>query len=196
MQVQKFASPLFSGAVAPALLRVRALSRCKPLFGRSGLSILFTFLAAFALSVRAAGFLFFLATPTVAAASSFCFSLASFFAPFCRRASSRRIFFLRVLSFIMGSTVLRLTRLVDLHCIRHWAFAATRPSAFYFLLPNFFCYRSSMSIALKETPTPSPATMMSIEEIRRCFPALARNHSGYPVAYFDGPGGTQVPRTV
>ncbi len=39
MQVQKFASPLFSGAVAPALLRVRALSRCKPLFGRSGLRI-------------------------------------------------------------------------------------------------------------------------------------------------------------
>jgi cysteine desulfurase family protein (TIGR01976 family) len=38
--------------------------------------------------------------------------------------------------------------------------------------------------------------MMSIEEIRQCFPALARNHNGYPVAYFDGPGGTQVPRTV
>ena len=37
---------------------------------------------------------------------------------------------------------------------------------------------------------------MSIEEIRRCFPALARIHNGYPVAYFDGPGGTQVPRTV
>jgi cysteine desulfurase family protein (TIGR01976 family) len=38
--------------------------------------------------------------------------------------------------------------------------------------------------------------MMSIEKIRRCFPALARTHNGYPVAYFDGPGGTQVPRTV
>jgi cysteine desulfurase family protein (TIGR01976 family) len=37
---------------------------------------------------------------------------------------------------------------------------------------------------------------MSGEEIRRCFPALARTHNGYPVAYFDGPGGTQVPRTV
>src|SRR5947199_7295245 len=53
-----------------------------------------------------------------------------------------------------------------------------------------------MSIALKETVTPSPATMRSTEEIRRCFPALARTHNGYPVAYFDGPGGTQVPRTV
>jgi cysteine desulfurase family protein (TIGR01976 family) len=38
--------------------------------------------------------------------------------------------------------------------------------------------------------------MISTEEIRRCFPALARTHKGYPVAYFDGPGGTQVPRTV
>ena len=28
------------------------------------------------------------------------------------------------------------------------------------------------------------------------FPALARIHNGHPVAYFDGPGGTQVPRTV
>jgi cysteine desulfurase family protein (TIGR01976 family) len=28
------------------------------------------------------------------------------------------------------------------------------------------------------------------------FPALARCHNGYPVAYFDGPGGTQVPRSV
>jgi cysteine desulfurase family protein (TIGR01976 family) len=38
--------------------------------------------------------------------------------------------------------------------------------------------------------------MMPPEEIRRFFPALARNHNGYPVAYFDGPGGTQVPRMV
>src|SRR5436853_3430603 len=53
-----------------------------------------------------------------------------------------------------------------------------------------------MSVTLKETGVPSPVTMMSIEEIRRCFPALARNHSGFPVAYFDGPGGTQVPRAV
>src|SRR5881227_1447180 len=53
-----------------------------------------------------------------------------------------------------------------------------------------------MSIALKETATPPLATVMSTEEIRRCFPALARTHNGYSVAYFDGPGGTQVPRTV
>ncbi len=32
--------------------------------------------------------------------------------------------------------------------------------------------------------------------IRHHFPALARQHRGRPVAYFDGPGGTQVPRAV
>ena len=31
---------------------------------------------------------------------------------------------------------------------------------------------------------------------RRDFPALERKHEGHPVAYFDGPGGTQVPRQV
>src|SRR5213594_3429251 len=53
-----------------------------------------------------------------------------------------------------------------------------------------------MSVALKETAGLQPPAVMSVEEIRRCFPALARSHNGYPVAYFDGPGGTQVPRTV
>jgi cysteine desulfurase family protein (TIGR01976 family) len=32
--------------------------------------------------------------------------------------------------------------------------------------------------------------------VRRDFPALDRKHEGSPVAYFDGPGGTQVPRQV
>lgn len=36
----------------------------------------------------------------------------------------------------------------------------------------------------------------TVEEIRALFPALARTHNGFPVAYFDGPGGTQVPRSV
>jgi cysteine desulfurase family protein (TIGR01976 family) len=53
-----------------------------------------------------------------------------------------------------------------------------------------------MSVALKQAAGSSSAAMMSTEEIRQCFPALARTHNGYPVAYFDGPGGTQVPRTV
>lgn len=34
------------------------------------------------------------------------------------------------------------------------------------------------------------------EEIRERFPALQRRHAGRPVAYFDGPGGTQVPSEV
>jgi cysteine desulfurase family protein (TIGR01976 family) len=33
-------------------------------------------------------------------------------------------------------------------------------------------------------------------KIRTQFPALERTHGGKPVAYFDGPGGTQVPRQV
>ncbi|MFN2317696.1 MAG: cysteine desulfurase-like protein [Gemmatimonadales bacterium] len=38
--------------------------------------------------------------------------------------------------------------------------------------------------------------VLSVEEIRAQFPALARVYNGFPVAYFDGPGGTQVPRRV
>ena len=37
---------------------------------------------------------------------------------------------------------------------------------------------------------------MVIDQIRSYFPALERVHNGLPVAYFDAPGGTQVPRTV
>ena len=36
----------------------------------------------------------------------------------------------------------------------------------------------------------------SVAEIRAQFPALRRRHQGKEVAYFDGPGGTQVPETV
>ncbi len=39
-------------------------------------------------------------------------------------------------------------------------------------------------------------TITSTAEIRTSFPALARTHNNQPVAYFDGPGGTQVPRQV
>ena len=37
---------------------------------------------------------------------------------------------------------------------------------------------------------------MALADLRSAFPALARLHAGLPVAYFDGPGGTQVPRAV
>jgi cysteine desulfurase family protein (TIGR01976 family) len=36
----------------------------------------------------------------------------------------------------------------------------------------------------------------SDSQVRSAFPALERRHRGKPVAYFDGPGGTQVPRPV
>ena len=39
-------------------------------------------------------------------------------------------------------------------------------------------------------------SMQSTEEIRSAFPALERVHNGCRVAYFDGPGGTHVPRVV
>jgi cysteine desulfurase family protein (TIGR01976 family) len=42
---------------------------------------------------------------------------------------------------------------------------------------------------------PTPSTI-STAEIRKQFPALERIHNGFPVAYFDGAGGTQTPRVV
>jgi len=44
--------------------------------------------------------------------------------------------------------------------------------------------------------TPQKLDLVPVEEIRGQFPALARQHAGKPVAYFDGPGGTQVPTPV
>jgi len=42
----------------------------------------------------------------------------------------------------------------------------------------------------------STANVVSVDEIRARFPALARREGAHPVAFFDGPGGTQVPRVV
>ena len=44
--------------------------------------------------------------------------------------------------------------------------------------------------------TSSREAALDVKSIRSHFPALARVHAGLPVAYFDGPGGTQVPRAV
>ena len=52
------------------------------------------------------------------------------------------------------------------------------------------------AILQKNYDSATTAAMTSTEDIRRCFPALARTHNGHPVAYFDGPGGTQVARAV
>ena len=43
-------------------------------------------------------------------------------------------------------------------------------------------------------PQATGAALLS--QVRSQFPALERVHNGHPVAYFDGPGGTQVPRRV
>lgn len=46
-------------------------------------------------------------------------------------------------------------------------------------------------------PLPKDARQIAaVDQIRGRFPALARRHGGHDVAYFDGPGGTQVPRDV
>ena len=42
----------------------------------------------------------------------------------------------------------------------------------------------------------SPSLHDHLDEIRRQFPALARQAGDYPAAFFDGPAGTQVPQRV
>jgi cysteine desulfurase family protein (TIGR01976 family) len=42
----------------------------------------------------------------------------------------------------------------------------------------------------------SQTDVASVASIRSHFPALERREGGIPVAFFDGPGGTQVPRAV
>ena len=44
--------------------------------------------------------------------------------------------------------------------------------------------------------TPSRVPQAFLGQVRSAFPALERRYRGLPVAYFDGPGGTQVPRAV
>lgn len=45
-------------------------------------------------------------------------------------------------------------------------------------------------------PITHASAVSSVDEIRPLFPALERQIDGRSVAYFDGPGGTQVPRPV
>src|SRR5690348_14773844 len=57
--------------------------------------------------------------------------------------------------------------------------------------------RSGDSMTSTARASTSPAgTVVSVNEIRAHFPALERRQAGQLVAYFDGPGGTQVPRSV
>lgn len=43
---------------------------------------------------------------------------------------------------------------------------------------------------------PPTVSQLSIKEVRNGFPALRRQQRDRPIAYFDGPGGTQVPTAV
>lgn len=49
---------------------------------------------------------------------------------------------------------------------------------------------------MSTTAAPATGQLRTVEDIRADLPALERTHEGLPVAYFDGPGGTQVPRAV
>ncbi len=50
--------------------------------------------------------------------------------------------------------------------------------------------------ATLERTLQTDSAIASLDQIRADFPALSRRENGQPVAYFDGPGGTQVPRAV
>lgn len=52
---------------------------------------------------------------------------------------------------------------------------------------------TSQHTAAAPSATPSA---WPIEHIRRCFPGLGRLHHNRPVAFFDGPAGSQVPESV
>lgn len=61
--------------------------------------------------------------------------------------------------------------------------------------PGLVKVRSEPHNASMFSPT-QESSVASTVTIRSYFPALERLHNDRPVAYFDGPGGTQVPRQV
>jgi cysteine desulfurase family protein (TIGR01976 family) len=64
-------------------------------------------------------------------------------------------------------------------------------------LLNLAISRILVMMSPMSTTSRQPQTeVASVTGIRSHFPALERVHNGYEVAYFDGPGGTQVPRYV
>jgi len=125
---------------------------------RSGVRLSFRFailatLGSFTLPVPACAndFPLVLSAPAVASTSNFCFSLASFFAPFCRRASSRRILLLSFLGFIWGQYCSRRprTRIAD------WISSLRRnlpmsPHCLFTKLCERFRLRMSLSSVFRE----------------------------------------------
>src|SRR5438105_3722802 len=62
-------------------------------------------------------------------------------------------------------------------------------------LPHPFLHRPRRSASGDLVRLPEEVAN-GVKDIRSQFPALQRMHNGQPVAYFDAPGGTQVPRCV
>jgi cysteine desulfurase family protein (TIGR01976 family) len=53
------------------------------------------------------------------------------------------------------------------------------------------------NVRVRETPAPlTGGRVAEADAIRAHFPSMRRRHDGHPVAYLDGPGGTQVPQVV
>src|SRR6185295_19349624 len=63
---------------------------------------------------------------------------------------------------------------------------------FFLVASALRCETDRMSMTAPQSTTPISTT----EQIREAFPSLKRTHNGFPVAYFDGAGGTQTPRVV
>jgi len=61
---------------------------------------------------------------------------------------------------------------------------------------NHLGYNPSLETLMNNTARRAAPEVADTREIRSHFPALERRHGSRPVAYFDGPGGTQVPRAV
>ena len=53
-----------------------------------------------------------------------------------------------------------------------------------------------MNSSVTQPVAPGTSLVAPVDVIRDQFPALRREHRGHPVAYLDGPGGTQVPALV
>ena len=54
-----------------------------------------------------------------------------------------------------------------------------------------------MKTSILETTRPMPTIRpLDLGLVRAQFPSLRRQVNGHPVAFLDGPGGTQVPRRV
>ena len=55
---------------------------------------------------------------------------------------------------------------------------------------------SERTADLAITTIAAESAVAGVDDVRAQFPAMERTHAGAPVAYFDGPGGTQVPAQV